>query len=60
MKTFKIIIRSSDFFVKEIEAKDYSDAKQKAKDFIWHDRYPEWGISRSDIDVYDVIEKDIN
>jgi hypothetical protein len=56
MKTFKIVIRESNFYVKEIKAKDWLEAKKKTEETIWHDRYSDWGIAWVDRDVYEVEE----
>lgn len=48
MRTYKVTIKRSNYFVKEIEAKDFEDAMNKAKLELWHSRYENWGSSYED------------
>ena len=56
MKTFKIVIKRSTYYVREIQAKDFLDAKAKANADIWHSRYEDWGSSYEDAEVNDIEE----
>lgn len=56
MKTFKIILKSSEYYTKEIQAKDYEDALKQAKDQLWQGNFYDWDIDNEDRCVSDVEE----
>jgi hypothetical protein len=54
--TFRVTVKESNYYITEIEANDFADAKDKAQNAIWHSRYQNWGIAYDDVSVDEVIE----
>jgi hypothetical protein len=45
MKTFKIAIQTSNVYVREIQAKDFDEAKKLTERIMWNEVYTNWGAS---------------
>lgn len=56
MKIFRITLRSSNYYTREVQAKDFADAKQQAEKELWHGNFVDWGSDYVVSDVYYVEE----